>query len=101
MDPQFCAKRWAFGEEDYERAKVGSCLLKPPFEIRQQLEKPELILGIRIGLDAQAKRWAKGEHRPASVVEINAAAERKPRWGAKEYRGYCRYSSFEQKWKSL
>ncbi|MGH6682172.1 MAG: DNA-3-methyladenine glycosylase, partial [Bradyrhizobium sp.] len=76
--------------------------LRPPFEIRQAVERPALISGIRVGLVAQFNRWKRENDPRARLLPlINELGAKTWRWGAADYRSYCRHQSFEQIWLDL
>jgi DNA-3-methyladenine glycosylase len=97
--PAVLCEALEIGETYYQQSKEQLSLFGAPFEIRNAVEKPPLISGIRIGLDAQVKRWTKEHRDRVPAADINSAGERHLRWGAKDYLQYCRKTSFDQKWK--
>lgn len=96
--PSILCEALAVDGEHYKKSKEGLSLFGSPFEIREAIEKPKLICGIRIGLDAQFKRWKKEQPDRASSTDINAAGEKNLSWAASEYKQYCSPYSFDKKW---
>ena len=86
----------ALGIED--GSKIGLSIFDPPFEIRQAVERPILVPGIRIGLDKQFEKWKKNRDPRSQLPSINEFGGKKWRWGAADLRSYCRHSSFDQAW---
>jgi DNA-3-methyladenine glycosylase len=91
----------AIGISD-DRVKGSKSVLDPPLEIRQAVERQALVSGIRIGLVAQFNKWKRDNNPRAKLLpRINEFGAKKWRWGAADYRSYCRFSSFEQTWRDL
>ena len=84
-----------------DKSNVGPSIFHTPFEIWQPVERPAVVAGIRIGLDKQLKRWERSGANGAlrsKLPSINEFGAKKWRWGAADFRSYCRHSSFEQRW---
>lgn len=86
----------ALGIDD--ESKVGLSIFDPPFEIRQAVERPILVSGIRIGLDKQFEKWERNRDPRSKLPSINEFGAKKWRWGAADFRSHCRHSSFDQTW---
>lgn len=77
--------------------------LDPPFEIRAAVERPALVSGIRINLNKQFEKWARSKSLRSELplAMTNDYGAKKWRFGAAEFRPYCRHSSFDQIWKEV
>lgn len=96
--PSVLCESLGINDFHYKKSKTGLFFDEPPFELRSAVERPAIISGIRIGLDKQLERIRKDQPSRAILPLVNIAGGLRLRWGADEFRAYCRVTSFDQKW---